>query len=62
MPIKAGTPMTAKALKMFEPRTFPTAISTLPFHAAVTLTANSGRDVPKATALKAMVSDAILSS
>ena len=55
-PNKAGIPITANVLKIFEPRIFPTAISDLPFFAALTLTANSGNDVPSATAPTAIIS------
>ena len=37
---------------MFEPTTLPTAISLAPWMAAVTLTASSGAEVPKATMVR----------
>ena len=41
---------------MFEPVTLPTAISFEPLRAAVTLTASSGREVPKATMVRPITS------
>ena len=40
---------------MLEPTTFPTAISLEPSRAAVTLTASSGSEVPKATMVSPMI-------
>ena len=48
----ADRPATTSRLKMFEPTTLPTAISLAPWIAAVTLTASSGADVPKATMVR----------
>ncbi|GBE17973.1 hypothetical protein BMS3Abin16_00561 [archaeon BMS3Abin16] len=54
--------MTTKELKMFEPSTFPIASSGRPSLAAVTLTISSGSEVPRATALAAIISLPILNS
>ena len=61
VPNKAGIPITPRLLKILEPVTFPIARSALPFFAAITDTANSGKDVPMATAEMAMMSFPILS-
>ena len=52
----ALTPATTSRLKMFDPTMLPTAISFAPSSAAVTLTASSGADVPKATMVRPMIS------
>jgi hypothetical protein len=44
-----------RILAILLPMIFPTAISLLPFIAAVTLTTSSGRDVPKATIVRPMI-------
>ena len=55
-PNRAETPITANELKMFDPSILPTAISALPFLAALSDTITSGSDVPRATALTAIIS------
>ena len=52
--IKAGIPSTTNPLNKLEPKIFPKAISSSPFLAAETETKISGKDVPMATALKAI--------
>ena len=56
VPNKAGIPITPKALKMFEPVTFPIARSTFPFFTATIETTSSGKDVPIAITEIAMIS------
>ena len=56
VPNRAGIPITANELNMFEPSMLPTAISEFPFLAALSDTITSGRDVPSATALTAIIS------
>lgn len=46
--------MTAPMLKMFDPTTLPTAISTEPRTAAITDVASSGSEVPTATTVRPM--------
>lgn len=55
-PNNAGIPMTANALKILEPVILPIAISTFPLRAEDTATEISGREVPIATALNAIIS------
>ncbi|GAG16497.1 unnamed protein product, partial [marine sediment metagenome] len=45
-PNRAETPITAKVLNIFDPVTFPIAISGLPLLTAATVTESSGREVP----------------
>ena len=52
--IRELKPNTNVKLNMLDPTTFPSASSVFPFRAAMTLVANSGKDVPSATANKAM--------
>ena len=49
--IIANIPITKNILAIFEPITFPTAISLWPIRAAETVPANSGKLVPIATTL-----------
>ena len=58
-PNNRGIPMTAKVLNRFEPKTLPTAMACFPFFAAAILTINSGREVPKATPVRAIISAGI---
>lgn len=53
--MQALNPATTKRLKMLDPTTFPTAISLAFSKAAVTLTANSGIEVPNATIVRPMI-------
>ena len=46
---KADIPRIKRILKIFEPRTFPTAISDSSLNAAIQDTTNSGSEVPIAT-------------
>ena len=48
----AATPTISIVLKIFEPTTFPTAMSVVPFRADTKLTKNSGADVPIATTVR----------
>ncbi len=50
VPMNAGIPETASALKVFDPKIFPSAIACFPALAAWTDIMSSGRDVPMATA------------
>lgn len=50
----AVTPTIANELKMLLPTTLPMARSACPLTAEITLTTNSGADVPKATIVKPM--------
>ncbi len=52
--IIAVTPRMNKTLKMFEPTTFPTAMSALPCSAPMKLTTISGVDVPMPTMVNPM--------
>lgn len=54
--MSAGIAITVNMLNMFDPSTFPMAISGFPFFAAVTVTISSGSDVPRAIAVIAMSS------
>ena len=45
----AARPRTSAMLQMFEPNTLPTAIMLLPLRDEITVTTNSGADVPNAT-------------
>jgi hypothetical protein len=49
VPKKDGIPVTAKALKVFEPKIFPKATECFPAIAALTETTISGKDVPTPT-------------
>ena len=48
----AAHPTMSMAFMMFEPTTFPTAISGVPFRADIRLTKNSGIEVPQATMVR----------
>lgn len=52
-PNRLAIPMTQKVVKTFDPRRFPTAISTSSGRAAARLTATSAREVPIASAVTA---------
>ena len=52
--IRAVVPVTNKMLKMLLPMILPIAISEFPFFAAVIEVINSGREVPKATMVRAI--------
>ena len=56
-----GKPMTTKALKTFEPKIFPRAISDFLLMAALTETKSSGKEVPIATAVTAITPVAMFS-
>ena len=56
VPNNPAIPTTTNMLKMLEPKMFPTAISGLPFLAAETDTASSGRLVPNARIVAAITS------
>ena len=53
--IKLGIPTTNKILKIFEPKTFPRAISYFFAQAALTETINSGKKVPRATTVTPII-------
>ena len=53
------TPNTIRVLNKFEPRTFPMAISLLPFIAEIKLTASSGALVPRDTIVRPTITDGI---
>jgi hypothetical protein len=52
--ISAVSPTMTVMLKMFDPTTLPTVMSTRPWAAAVAQTASSGTDVPAATTVRPM--------
>ncbi len=56
---RADIPRIKKTLKMLEPTMLPTARSKLFFLAAITEVANSGREVPAETMVKAMILSAM---
>ena len=58
--ISAVKPRTRPMFAMFEPITFPNAISGCPFSAALKLTNNSGADVPSETIVRPTTSVEIL--
>ena len=58
--IKLGIPITNKILKIFEPKTFPRAISCFFVKAALTETTNSGKEVPRATIVTPTIKGEIL--
>ena len=53
--ITTAIPITAKRLNIFDPTTFPIAISCSPFRAAITEAASSGKEVPRATIVKPII-------
>ena len=55
-PNSPENPMTKVKLNTFDPIILPTAISALPFNAALTDTANSGSEVPIAIPTRATIS------
>lgn len=50
----AQSPTMTRVLKLFDPTTFPIAISGFPLTAETKLTTISGRDVPRATIVRPM--------
>ncbi len=58
---RAVSPSIPSTLKMLEPTTFPIAMSALPFAAPMTLTTNSGMDVPMPTIAAPITNSDILS-
>ena len=55
--INAGIPAIRRRLKVFDPRTLPTAIPWFPRRNAATEVRISGRDVPKATTVMVSTED-----
>lgn len=55
-PIIADIPIAPNTLNMFDPTTLPIAMSDFPFKPAITETISSGREVPSATTVIAIIS------